>query len=81
MSTDPTMRIIWFEGHAYPISSHPRGLEDPGTHWHVQTLDGEWHQIMRRKPGGKEDAEAWRAVMARVEKWLADRAGTDRTEA
>lgn len=80
MSTDPTMRIIWFEGRAYPISSHPRGLDDPGTHWHVQTPDGEWHEIMRRNPGGNEDAEAWGAVMDTVLEWLAKREGGKGTD-
>jgi hypothetical protein len=73
MTTDPTMHIVWFNGRPYPVSSHPSGVDDPGTHWHVQTPDGEWHPIMRRSPGTNDDASAWSDVMVVAQSWLADR--------
>lgn len=70
MTTDPTMRIVWFDGRAFPVSSHPQGIGDPGAHWHVQTPDGEWHAVVARNSGAAEDATAWRAVMESVLQWL-----------
>ena len=72
MTTDPTMRIVWFAGRAFPVSSHPQGLEDPGTHWHVQTPDGEWHAIAARRAGDNGDAAAWGDVMASAQTWLTE---------
>lgn len=60
------MRIAWFDGRAWPVSSHPRGIEDPGTHWHVQTPNGDWHAVLPRSAGKNGDTIAWRAVTAAV---------------
>ena len=69
MTTDPTMRVVWFDGRPFPVSSHPRGLDDPGTHWHVQTPDGEWHSVRPRRPGDAE-GDGWRGVTAGIATWL-----------
>ncbi len=74
MTTDPTMRIVWFDGRAYPVSSHPRGVDDPGTQWHVQTTDGAWHAVRERQSGDGEGS-AWSAVMESVTHWLEEHAG------
>ena len=66
------MRVLWLHGHPYPVSSHPRGFEDPGTHWHVQTPDGEWHAVLPHR-AGDEEGDAWGAVAAAVVAWLKHR--------
>ena len=70
---NPTMRVVWFDGHPFPVSSHPGGLEDPGTHWHVQTHDGTWHAVLPRRLGDAE-GEGWRRVVVAVAAWLEKRA-------
>jgi hypothetical protein len=55
----PTMRVLWFAGRPFPVSSHPRGVEDPGTHWHVQTPDGEWHAVIVREAGDSQGSDYW----------------------
>ena len=66
---DPTMRTVWFLGHPFPVCSHPRGIEDPGTHWHVQTPNGQWHAVAPLRAGDAE-SDGWRAVVSAVEAWL-----------
>ena len=79
MTTNPTMRVVWFDGRPFPVSSHPRGLADPGTHWHVQTPDGDWHAVRSRRAGETKDEE-WlnviTAVLAWLENWSAGRQDT-----
>ena len=77
MTTNPTMRVVWFEGRAYPVSSHPRGIDDPGTYWHVQTPDGEWHPVVSRTSGDAGDSNAWRAIMAAITTWLEEHGSKD----
>lgn len=77
MTTDPTMRVVWFDGRPFPVSSHPQGLGDPGTHWHVQTADGEWHAVLPRRVGDAE-GDKWRGVLAGIVTWLAHRAAGQR---
>ena len=66
------MRIVWFGGRPFPVSSHPRGLDDPGTQWHVQTPDGEWHAIAQRPPGDNGSSAAWSEIMAAAQAWLTE---------
>jgi hypothetical protein len=72
---DATMRVVWYNGRAFPVTAHPRGLNDPGTHWHVQTEDGEWHAVQPRVDGDSK-GEGWRQVMAAIIRWL----GSHRSE-
>lgn len=72
---DATMRVVWYNGRAFPVTAHPRGLNDPGTHWHVQTEDGAWHAVQPRVAGDSK-GEGWREVMATVTKWLDARAAS-----
>jgi hypothetical protein len=72
MTTNPTMRIVWFAGRAFPVSSHPRGFDDPGTHWHVQTPDGDWHVIARRHAGENDNSQSWGHVMGAAQRWLSE---------
>jgi hypothetical protein len=71
MTTDPTMRIVWYGGRAYPVSSHPPGVDDAGTRWHVQTPDGEWHAVCLMQAADAE-GNAWRAAMESVTQWLTE---------
>lgn len=69
---DVTMRIVWFNGRAYPVTAHPLGLHDRGTHWHVQTEDGAWHPIVEREPAAR-DSDAWPTIAAAIAAWLTER--------
>lgn len=69
MTPDRLARIVWYGGRPYPVWSHPRGSDDPGTHWHVQTPDGEWHSVLRRRDGDIE-GDGWRSVTDAVAAWL-----------
>jgi hypothetical protein len=75
VTTDPTMRIVWFGGRPFPVSSHPSGPEDPGTHWYVQTEDGEWHPVVERRPSASDLSQR---VVEAVTAWLEVRAARDR---
>lgn len=66
---DPTMRVVWHNGRAYPVTAHPKGLNDPGTHWHVQTEDGEWYAVLSRVSGDSE-GDRWRDVVREIVVWL-----------
>jgi len=71
MTTDPTVRILWFDDTPHPISAYPHGLEGGGKHWYVQTRDGEWHAVIPRagEVATKEDRTR---LDAAVQSWLAD---------
>ena len=72
---DPTVRIAWFRGQAYPISNAPIG-QAPSNTWYV-FADGRWHELFEQTP--KElDSAAWRALEERVIQWLEAR-GSSRT--
>ena len=64
---DPTVRIVWFRGRAYPISNAP-GDTEAGRTWHV-FVDGRWEPVL--EGADKEmDSAAWRELEARVVDWL-----------
>lgn len=75
MTTDPTMRIVWFGGRPFRVSSMPTGAEDAGTHWYVQTEDGEWHPVAERGQGGTNVSQR---VVEAVTAWLEVRAARER---
>ena len=66
MPTDPTVRIVWFEGRPHPVSAYPAGVAGGGTHWYVQTRDGEWHKVIRRSGdiSTKEDGARLESAIA-----------------
>lgn len=64
MATDPTMRIVWFNGKPYGVSNTPFGPSEPATDWHVLMPSG-WLPLF---PYRKD--EGWSIVEQRVLDWL-----------
>src|SRR3954464_5691820 len=64
MSTDPTMRIVWYQGKPYAVSSTPFGPSEPATDWHVLMPSG-WLPLIPYRPG-----DDWQSVERRIFDWL-----------
>ena len=69
MTTDPTMRIVWYLGKPYGISSRPFGPWEPATEWHVLMPSG-WLPLFPYR-----DGDDWSAIERRVLDWLATGGG------
>lgn len=69
MTSDPTMRIVWYQGHAYGVSNSPPGEPTAGF-WYVLT-GGEWQRLFPNA-----DADEWEQIEPRVLRWLEQRETT-----
>jgi hypothetical protein len=69
--TEPTMRIVWYEGHAYPVSNSPPGKEGRGKYWYV-LVEGDWQRLFAC-PSEAPSAGSWERIRDRVLEWLGKR--------
>ena len=67
--SDPTMRIVWYLGKPYGISSRPFGPSEPATEWHV-LMPSDWLPLFPYR-----DGDDWSAIERRVLDWLATGGG------
>jgi hypothetical protein len=72
MTVDPTMRIIWYGGKPYGISSAPFGTSEPPTEWHILMPSG-WLPLFPYRP-----TDEWPRIERQVLDWLNQ--GTASTE-
>ena len=67
MTRNPSVRIVWYEGKAYPVSNtSPSFHTDTG--WYVLLPDG-WYQVA--ECGAPDVDTAWEDVESCVLEWLA----------
>jgi len=62
-------RILWHDGWPYPVSGHPFGPHQHDDSWFIQTRDGVWHAVVRRRREVSLE-EAWPDIEAAMRRWL-----------
>ena len=80
MTTDPTMRIVWYLGKPYGISSKPFGPTAPATEWQVLMPSG-WLPLFPYRDGttGQQSSDAFSTGLQRVEASRAAHNGVGQT--
>jgi hypothetical protein len=65
-------RILWHEGWPYPVTGDPFGPEPHQGSWFIQTRDGIWHAVVRRRQGESLDG-LWPDIEIAMRGWLTAR--------